>query len=83
MHVKQKADKRLGRGSVLMLEQCRERGLPDPIWTSDEKLGVTVTFCAPEVEAQSGAQSGAQSRAQSRAQSGAQSRAQSDKVGQP
>ena len=57
MRVKQKADKRLGRGNVLMIDRCRERGLPDPIWTSNEKLGATVTFCAPEVEAQSRAQS--------------------------
>lgn len=60
---------KVGRGSVLMLDQCRERGLPAPIWTSDEKLGVTVTFSIPEIRAQSRAQSGAQSRAQSRAQS--------------
>ena len=26
--------------TVPMIAQCRERGLPDPIWTSDEKLGV-------------------------------------------
>jgi ATP-dependent DNA helicase RecG len=40
---------KVGRGSVLMIDQCRERGLPAPIWTSDEKLGVTVTFRTPEV----------------------------------
>ncbi len=38
-----------GRGSVLMIQQCRENGLSDPEWKSDEKLGVTVTFHAPEV----------------------------------
>lgn len=58
--------------TVLMLDQCRERGLPPPVWKSDEKLGVTVTFSVPEVEPQLGAQSGAQQ--------GAQSGAQSDKV---
>jgi ATP-dependent DNA helicase RecG len=38
-----------GRGTVLMVQQCRENNLPDPVWKSDEKLGVTVTFRAPEV----------------------------------
>jgi acyl-coenzyme A synthetase/AMP-(fatty) acid ligase len=38
-----------GRGSVLMVKQCRDNGLPDPVWKSNEKLGVTVTFTAPEV----------------------------------
>ena len=38
-----------GRGSVLMVQQCREAGLSAPIWKSDHKLGVTVTFSAPEV----------------------------------
>ena len=38
-----------GRGSVLMVQQCRDAGLPDPAWKSDPKLGVTVTFLAPEV----------------------------------
>ena len=38
-----------GRGSVLMVQQCREAGLPDPFWKSDPKLGVTVTIPAPEV----------------------------------
>lgn len=51
--------------TVLMLDQCRERGLPPPVWKSDEKLGVTVTFSVPEVEPQLGAQSGAQQGAQS------------------
>ena len=37
-----------GRGSVLMVQQCREAGLPDPFWESDSKFGVTVTFPAPE-----------------------------------
>ena len=58
--------------TVLMIDQCREHGLPPPVWKSDEKLGVTVTFSVPEVEPQLGAQSGAQQ--------GAQSGAQSDKV---
>ena len=34
--------------TVLMIDQCRERGLPPPVWKSDEKLGVTVTFSVPE-----------------------------------
>ncbi len=38
-----------GRGSVLMVKECRENNLPDPVWKSDAKLGVTVTFHAPEV----------------------------------
>ena len=38
-----------GRGGVLMIRQCQESGLPDPVWLSDKKLGVTVTFRAPEV----------------------------------
>lgn len=38
-----------GRGSVLMVQQCRAAGLAEPIWKSDPKLGVTVTFPAPEV----------------------------------
>jgi ATP-dependent DNA helicase RecG len=38
-----------GRGSVLMIQQCRENGLRDPEWSANEKVGVTVTFYAPEV----------------------------------
>ncbi len=41
-----------GRGSVLMIQQYRENGLADPEWESDEKLGVTVTFRAPQVTPQ-------------------------------
>ena len=37
-----------GRGSVLMIQLCRENGLAAPEWKSDEKLGVTVTFRAPQ-----------------------------------
>lgn len=37
-----------GRGSVLMVQQCRDAGLPDPFWKSHPQLGVTVTFTAPE-----------------------------------
>ena len=37
-----------GRGSVLMVQQCDAAGLPRPFWKSDPKLGVTVTFPAPE-----------------------------------
>lgn len=40
---------KLGRGSVLILQECKEHGLPQPVWTSDEKTGVTLTFFAPEV----------------------------------
>jgi ATP-dependent DNA helicase RecG len=39
-----------GRGSVLMIRQCSENGLPAPVWHSDRALGVTVTFRAPEVK---------------------------------
>ena len=45
MGVKSLESKKL---TVLMLDQCRERGLPPPVWKSDEKLGVTVTFSVPE-----------------------------------
>ena len=38
-----------GRGSVLMVQKCLENGLPSPFWKSDPRLGVTVTFPAPEV----------------------------------
>jgi ATP-dependent DNA helicase RecG len=41
-----------GRGSVLMVQQCADAGLPRPFWKSDPKLGVTVTFPAPEVTQQ-------------------------------
>lgn len=40
-----------GRGSVLMVRQCQEQGLPAPVWVSDEALGVTVTFEAPKHQA--------------------------------
>ena len=40
---------KLGRGIVLILRACKERGLPLPLWTSDAKTGVTLTFFAPEV----------------------------------
>jgi ATP-dependent DNA helicase RecG len=38
-----------GRGSVLMIQQCRDNGLRDPEWQSEKNLGVTVTFHTPEV----------------------------------
>ena len=38
-----------GRGSVLMIKDCRNNGMKDPVWKSDPQLGVTVTFFAPEV----------------------------------
>lgn len=37
-----------GRGSVLMVKECLKNDLPAPVWKSDETLGVTVTFIAPE-----------------------------------
>ena len=40
-----------GRGSVLMIQQCRESRLPDPAWKSDP-LGATVRFEAPQVTPQ-------------------------------
>lgn len=40
---------KLGRGSVLILAACAERGLPAPVWTSDDVRGVTLTFFTPEV----------------------------------
>ncbi len=43
---------KLGRGSVLMVEQCRHSGLPDPTWTSDPDQGVTVTFRSMEATAE-------------------------------
>ena len=46
-----------GRGSVLMVQQCREVGLADPFWESDPKLGVTVTFSAGEVTGEVGTNS--------------------------
>ena len=49
-----------GRGSVLMVQQCRVHGLPDPVWKSDAKLGVTVVFAAPEVTPEAGHQVGHQ-----------------------
>ena len=38
-----------GRGSVLMVQACENNGLSAPKWQSDENLGVTLTFFAPEV----------------------------------
>jgi len=38
-----------GRGSVPMIRQCRENGLPGTVRQSSRALGVTVTFHAPEV----------------------------------
>lgn len=43
---------KLGRGSVLISQECKERGLPQPVWTSDEKTGVTLTFFASEITAE-------------------------------
>ena len=41
-----------GRGSVLMIRQCQENGLPAPVWHSDPALGVTVIFNGLEVTPQ-------------------------------
>jgi len=38
---------KLGRGSVVIQEACKDYGLPEPKWTSDKDLGVTLTFYAP------------------------------------
>ena len=38
-----------GRGSVLMVQECEKNGLSSPKWQSEENLGVTLTFFAPEV----------------------------------
>lgn len=43
---------RLGRGSVLILNACQKHGLPKPVWTSDERSGVRLTFFAPHVTPQ-------------------------------
>jgi ATP-dependent DNA helicase RecG len=43
---------RLGRGSVLILNACQKHGLPKPVWTSDERSGVTLTFFTPQVTPQ-------------------------------
>ena len=40
---------KLGRGSVLILQQCEKYGLPAPQWVSSKKAGVTLTFFATEV----------------------------------
>ena len=37
-----------GRGSVLIMQECLKNGIT-PKWQSDDKLGVTLTFFAPEV----------------------------------
>ena len=40
---------KVGRGGVLILRKCKERGLAEPVWTSDKKTGVTLTFFASKV----------------------------------
>ncbi|MGA1869376.1 MAG: Fic family protein [bacterium] len=40
---------KLGRGSVMILKACKDRGLPAPMWASDEESGVTLTFFLPQV----------------------------------
>lgn len=39
---------KLGRGSLLILRECKEHGLPPPEWSVDPE-GVTLTFFDPEV----------------------------------
>lgn len=39
---------KVGRGSLLVLNACRHRDLPAPVWSTDA-LGVTLTFHAPQV----------------------------------
>ena len=35
---------KIGRGSLLILRLCKESGLPEPKWESDQHRGVTLTF---------------------------------------
>lgn len=44
---------KVGRGSLLVLNACRQRDLPPPVWSTDA-LGVTLTFYAPEGSARTG-----------------------------
>ena len=37
-----------GRGSAQIIKSCKDAQLPCPEWTSDPKLGVTLTLFAPE-----------------------------------
>jgi ATP-dependent DNA helicase RecG len=37
----------LGRGSLMILDSCRKRGLPDPVWTTNGS-SVTLTLHAPK-----------------------------------
>jgi ATP-dependent DNA helicase RecG len=37
-----------GRGSVLIIDECRQSELPEPKWNSEPDHGVTLTFFAPE-----------------------------------
>jgi len=41
---------KIGRGSLLILNACLDRNLPLPTWSTDA-LGVTLTFHAPEPDA--------------------------------
>lgn len=34
---------------MLIVQECEKSGLPPPQWQSDDRLGVTLTFFAPEV----------------------------------
>jgi ATP-dependent DNA helicase RecG len=51
---------KLGRGSILILRTCRERGLREPEWTSNKGTGVTLTFFAPEVTTEDNAEDNAE-----------------------
>ena len=39
---------KLGRGSLLIQKLCKERGLPEPKWRSEEGPNVVLTFFVPE-----------------------------------
>ena len=40
---------KLGRGSVLMIQECINHGLLPPTWSADPGKGVTVTFTSPNL----------------------------------
>jgi len=40
---------KLGRGSLLILDECQKAGLPAPLWSSSPQGGVMLTFFTPEV----------------------------------
>lgn len=65
---------KVGRGSLLVLNACRQRDLPPPVWSTDA-LGVTLTFYVPERSALTG-EATAQATAQAAAQVTAEATAQ-------